>query len=152
MIRRLAHLCLHTDDLERQIRFYRDGLGLPVKFRFVAADGAVFGAYVSTGDSTFVEFFDRRLAARQWGDGSEPEPLMDGNRYAHFCLEVVGLKELRQVLLKRGVEVGELREGLDGSLQAWLRDPDGNRLEIMEYTHRSAQLAAGEDGVVRGLK
>ncbi len=149
MIRRLAHLCLHTDQLDRLIEFYRDSLGLSVKFRFVAADGAVFGAYVSAGDSTFVEFFDRRLAARQWGGGAEPAPLTEGSRYGHFCLEVAGLAEFRLALLARGVEVGELREGLDGSWQAWLSDPDGNRIELMEYTPRSAQLAAGSDGTVR---
>ena len=52
----------------------------------------------------------------------------------------------------RGVSVGELREGLDGPLQAWLSDPDGNRIELMEYTHRSAQLAPGFDGAVRSAK
>jgi catechol 2,3-dioxygenase-like lactoylglutathione lyase family enzyme len=152
MIRRLAHLCLHTDDLERLIAFYRDGLGLPVKFRFLAADGAVFGAYIAAGDSTFVEFFDRRLAALQWGKGAEPAPLTDGSRYGHFCLEVSGLADFRATLLARGLSVGEIRVGLDGSLQAWLSDPDGNRIELMEYTHRSAQLAPTAEGQLRSAK
>lgn len=152
MIRRLAHLCLITDDLDRLVAFYRDALGLPVKFRFAAADGALFGAYVSAGDSTFIEFFDRKLSARQWGDGSEPAPLVAGNRYGHLCLEVTGLADFRAALLARGVSVGELRTGMDGSFQAWLADPDGNRIELMEYTHRSAQLAPGADTVLRSAK
>lgn len=150
MIRRLAHLCFHTNDLDRLVAFYRDGLGLSVKFRFTAADGAIFGAYVSAGDSTFVEFFDQRLAAKQWG--GDTEPLLAGSRYGHFCLEVAGLADFRETLLARGVSVGEIRSGLDGSLQAWLSDPDGNRIELMEYTHRSAQLAPGAEGVVRSAK
>ena len=150
MIRRLAHLCLFTNDLERLVAFYRDGLGLSVKFRFAAADGAVFGAYVGAGDSTFIEFFDQHLAAKQWG--GDLAPLAAGNRYGHLCLEVTGLADFRAALMERGVSVGEIRAGLDHSLQAWLADPDGNRVELMEYTHRSAQLAPGAEGWVRSTK
>lgn len=150
MIRRLAHLCLITTDLERIIGFYRDKLGLTVKFRFAAANQAIFGAYIAAGDTTFVEFFDQQLSALQWG--GEITPLTAGTRYGHFCLEVTGLTEFRKTLLARGVEVGEIREGMDGSYQAWLADPDGNRIELMEYTHGSAQLAAGADGIVRSSR
>ena len=150
MIRRLAHLCLFTNDLDRVIAFYRDGLGLPVKFRFAAADGAIFGAYIATGDTTFVEFFDQHLAAKQWGGNLDP--MNAGNRYGHLCFEVTGLVAYREVLLARGVAVGEPRSGLDGSVQAWLTDPDGNRIELMEYTHGSAQLAPGTEGVLRSTK
>jgi catechol 2,3-dioxygenase-like lactoylglutathione lyase family enzyme len=150
MIRRLAHLCFITNDLDRLIAFYRDGLGLPVKFRFAAADGAIFGAYIATGDSTFVEFFDQQLAAKQWGGNLDP--LSAGNRYGHLCFEVTGMAAFREVLLARGVKVGESRSGLDGSVQAWLADPDGNRIELMEYTHGSAQLAAGTEGVLRSTR
>lgn len=147
MIRRLAHLCLFTNDLDRLVAFYRDGLGFPVKFRFAAADGAIFGAYVSTGDSTFIEIFDQHLAASQWGGNLDP--LAAGNRFGHLCFEVSGLAGFRDALIARSVSVGEIRTGSDNSLQAWLSDPDGNRIELMEYTHRSAQLAPGDEGVLR---
>lgn len=146
MIRRLAHLCLLTNDLDRLVAFYREALGLRVKFRFTAADGVIFGAYVEIGDSSFIELFDQHLAARQWS--GDTDPLVAGNRYGHLCLEVAGLADFRAALLARGVSVGELRTGLDGSFQAWLADPDGNRIELMEYTHRSAQLAPGHEGRV----
>ena len=153
MITRLAHLCLHTNDLDRIIAFYRDGLGLPVKFRFAAADGSIFGAYIALGDTTFVEFFDQHRANLQWGDTSKPlPPLAPGNRYDHFALEVEDLAATRAGLLARGVDIGEIRSGLDHSLQAWLRDPDGNRIELMQYTPQSAQLASGCDGVVNSKR
>jgi catechol 2,3-dioxygenase-like lactoylglutathione lyase family enzyme len=148
MIRHLAHLCFITNNLERIVTFYRDRLGLAVKFRFTAADQSIFGAYIAIGDTTFVEFFDQHLSARQWG-GDGATPLTPGNRYGHFCMEVTGLPAFREILLSRGVEIGEIRTGLDGSLQAWLADPDGNRIELMEYTHASAQLIPGHEGVVR---
>ena len=138
MIRRLAHLCLMTNDLPRQIAYYQDGLGLPIKFRFVNNDGELFGAYFECGDSTFIEIFDQVLAAKQWG--GDPAPLRENNRYNHLCLEVIGLAETREMLIKRGVAIGEITTGMDHSLQAWGADPDGNKLELMQYTHRSWQL------------
>ncbi len=48
--------------------------------------------------------------------------------------------------------MGEIRTGLDGSFQAWLADPDGNRIELMEYTHRSAQLVPGNEGLVHSSR
>ena len=152
MIRRLAHLCFTTNNLERIIAFYRDGLGLEVKFRFNTADDTLFGAYISAGDTTFIEFFDQELAARQWGNGTGPSPLTSGTRYGHFCFEVTGLPALRETLIARGVEVGPISTGLDDSYQAWLADPDGSRIELMEYTHTSAQIAAGTEGVVRSKR
>lgn len=138
MIRRLAHLCLVTNDLEKLVAFYRDGLGLTVAFTFRNADGATFGVYLACGDTTFIEIFDQVLSAKQWGGNTEP--LHAGNRYGHLCLEVTGIADLRQALLGRGLNVGEIRTGYDRSLQMWTEDPDGNRLELMEYTHRSQQL------------
>lgn len=146
MIRRLAHACFITNDLDRLVAFYRNALGLKVKFRFAAADGAIFGAYVEVGDSTFVEFFDQQLAARQWG--GDTGPLTAGNRYGHLCLEVTGLADFRQTLLARGVEVGPISTGMDHSFQAWLSDPDGNRIELMKYTHRSAQIAPDHEALI----
>lgn len=138
MIRRLAHLCLVTNDLEKLVAFYRDGLGLTVAFTFRNADGETFGVYLACGDTTFIEIFDQKLSAKQWGGNTEP--LHAGNRYGHLCLEVTGIADLRKTLLGRGVDVGEIRTGYDRSLQMWTADPDGNRVELMEYTHRSQQL------------
>ena len=150
MIRHLAHLCFSTNNLERIAAFYRDNLGLAVKFRFAAADQSIFGIYIAAGDTTYIEFFDQRLAALQWG--GDNAPLTAGNRYGHFCFEVTGLAAFRESLIARGVDVGEIRTGLDGSFQAWLADPDGNRIELMEYTHRSAQLVPGNEGLVHSSR
>lgn len=143
MIRRLSHLCLMTNNLPGQIAFYRDRLGLAVQFRFRNDAGEEFGVYLGCGDTTFVEIFDQALAAREWG--GDVRPLHEGNRYNHFCLEVTGLKELCETLRARGVEVGEMRTSHhDHSWQAWLADPEGNRIELMEFTHRSRQLQRAE--------
>ena len=39
------------------------------------------------------------------------------------------------------VTVTPLKTGMDHSQQAWVKDPDGNDIELMEYTRESKQLA-----------
>ena len=70
MIRRLAHLCFITDNLDRMVDFYSKAIGLPVKFSFKNTDGEIFGHYLECGDSSFIEIFDRALKHKQWGGGA----------------------------------------------------------------------------------
>ncbi len=146
MIRRIAHLCFTTDDLPRMVAFYTDKLGLPIKITFRTKDDEIFGHYVDCGGSSFIEIFDRDLKRKQWG--GEDQPLTGGNQYNHFCLEVTGLADFKAALEAKGVKVGEIRSGMDGSLQAWTSDPDRNAIELMEYTTRSLQIQP-EPGTAR---
>jgi catechol 2,3-dioxygenase-like lactoylglutathione lyase family enzyme len=138
MIRKLAHLNFVTNDLSRIIDFYVNKLGMKVKFTLDNEKGQPFGYYFECGDSTFLEFFDQAMAAEVWG-GTVEKPA-SGTQYRHFCLEVTGLEEYCRQLRERGVEVTEIKEGMDNSRQAWISDPDGNQIELMEYGPRSLQL------------
>src|SRR4051812_36947778 len=140
MIRKLAHLCLVTDNLDRMVAFYTTQIGLPIKFTFRNADDEVFGHYLACGDSTFIEIFDRVLKHKQWGGQRELAPLTYGTQKDHFCFEVTGLRELKADMESRGMKVSEIHTGMDQSLQAWTSAPDGNAVELMEYTHASWQL------------
>lgn len=139
MIRQLAHLCLFTDRLEELRRFYVDGLGLRLAFPLEnPATKEVFGLYFDAGHSTFVEVFDRQGAQQMWG--GVDDRVERGTGFRHLCFEVTGLDELRKTLVARGLQVTEPRLGMDGSRQAWTADPDGNPVELMEYTGASLQL------------
>jgi catechol 2,3-dioxygenase-like lactoylglutathione lyase family enzyme len=126
MIRQLAHLNFVTNDLSKIIDFYVNKLGMQVKFTLNNRQGQPFGYYFECGHITFLEFFDQAMATEMWG-GKVVE-LMAGTRYKHFCLEVTG------------VTVTEISMGMDNSLQAWVTDPDGNQIELMEYGPASLQL------------
>ncbi len=139
MIRKLAHLCIVSDQLDVLLEFYTQKLGLIRQFDFRNKDGEIFGYYLGCGDSTFIEIFDRLGKHKQWGSGA-PETLKGGNRLNHFCLEVTGLKDLVASLEARGVKLSPIRTGMDQSFQSWTNDPDGNPIELMEYTHASWQL------------
>jgi catechol 2,3-dioxygenase-like lactoylglutathione lyase family enzyme len=138
MIRQLAHLNFATNDLGRMIEFYLNKLGMKVKFTLNNKKGQPFGYYLECGNTTFIEVFDQAMAVEQWG--GKVEELTAGTRYKHFCLEVTGLDEYCKMLKSKEVDVSEITLGMDNSRQAWIADPDGNRIELMEYGPSSLQL------------
>lgn len=141
MIRQLAHLNFVTNDLSRIIDFYVNKLGMEVKFTLDNPQGQPFGYYFGCGNTTFLEFFDQKMASEVWG--GDVVDLTPGTRYRHFCLEVTGLDEYCNGLKSKGVEVSDISLGMDHSRQAWVSDPDGNQIELMEYGHASLQLTGG---------
>jgi lactoylglutathione lyase len=140
MIRHLAHLCFHTDNVAAMVRFYNEGLGLPIKFTMTTDDGEGLGYYFACGDTTFIEIFNQAVAVKKWGGQMVALNQNPSSPYKHFCLEVTGLVELKAKLESRGIEVTPIRTGMDHSSQAWIQDPDGNRIELMEYTAASKQI------------
>ncbi len=138
MIRQLAHLNFVTNDLSKIIDFYVNKLGMKIKFTLNNKQGQPFGYYFECGNSTFLEFFDQTMAVEVWG--GQAVELTIGTRYKHFCLEVIGLAEFCQELKNRGVTVTDISMGMDNSRQAWIIDPDGNQIELMEYGYHSLQL------------
>jgi lactoylglutathione lyase/glyoxylase I family protein len=149
MIRQLAHLCLKTSQLDRMTAFYCDALGAALKFRYLAKDGRAIGCYFAFGQNTFVEVFDHADAHRRSNLPKPLEPLEEHRdpwlaRYNHFCLQVEGLDDFVALLESRGVAVTGRKTGNDRSRQAWIKDPDGNLIELQEYTAESRQFT-GED-------
>jgi lactoylglutathione lyase len=138
MIRQLAHINFVTNDLSRIIDFYVNKLGMSVKFTLNNERGEPFGYYFDCGNATFLEFFDQAMAADVWG--GKVEALTAGTQYRHFCLEVTGLDEYCKTLKSQGVSVTDITMGMDNSRQAWVTDPDGNQIELMEYGPLSLQL------------
>ena len=128
MITGLAHACFTVSDLERSVAFYRDGLGLTPAFDFVDGNGRRYGLYLHVGGRNFIELFEGQL-----GEPAEQQS------YRHICLEVDDIYATVQALSERGVQVGEVKLGKDQSYQAWITDPDGNRIELHGYTAESWQ-------------
>jgi len=139
MIRQLAHVCIHTNDLDAMVDFYSGSLGLPVQFRLRNDDGETVGVYLACGQTTFLELFDQdRVLAMFGGD----KVVLDTapTRLQHFCFEVTGLEDMKAHLDAEQVPYLDVGTGLDDALQIWVGDPDGNAVELMEYTSISKQL------------
>jgi catechol 2,3-dioxygenase-like lactoylglutathione lyase family enzyme len=128
MVTGLAHICFRVRDLEASLTFYRDALGLKPAFDFTDEQGRRFGVYLSVGRRTFIELFA--------ADAIHPAP---NQSYQHFCLEVADIGQSIGDLRSRGVQVTDATMGSDHSWQAWLSDPEGNRIELHQYTPESWQ-------------
>ena len=131
MITRLAHVCLNVRDIQRTIAFYRDALGLPLHFQFTKG-GRVMGAYFRAGRDNFVEAFEK------------PDVVVQNSGITHFCLETPDIDAAIRSLTAKGVACTEKKLGCDRSWQTWLRDPDGNAIELHQYTAQSRQFLGGD--------
>lgn len=61
--------------------------------------------------------------------------------YQHLCLEVSDINEAKEAVMKNGIKLDkDIDLGPDGAYQLWVVDPDGNRIELMQYTEKSKQL------------
>jgi lactoylglutathione lyase len=130
MFKRIAHVCLNVQNLERSLAFYAQ-LGFEPVFRFTR-QGAPFGVYLKLAEASFVEVFE---------DPTLATPVNTG--LVHFCLESEDLDGLLARLRERGVPCSDKKRGCDGTWQIWLRDPDGNAFEVHQYTPESMQLTGG---------
>ncbi|MFO7723951.1 MAG: VOC family protein [Oceanipulchritudo sp.] len=125
MIKQLAHVCLHSEDLEATRRFYCTGLGMEKGFDFQRSEEH-FGYYLKAGSRSFIEVF-------------KGSPKAVGN-IDHLALEVSDIHALADHLRKQGIPVSDPQLGADNSWQAWLEDPSGVKIELHEYTLESSQL------------
>ena len=138
MIRQLAHNCFFSDNVEGMRHFYSEILGLKVKFTLKNQAGIDFGYYFDCGNGTFIELFDKEKAIAEWG--GDNNPLLHGNYFRHFCLEVVNLPDFVKQIASKNWEISGITLGKDHALQAWISDADGNLIELMQYTNESLQL------------
>jgi len=129
LAKRLAHLCLVVRDLDTAVSFYRDVLGMTEAFPFINKEGKQYGQYFHVGEGSFLELFAGEHDARD-----------DRQSYRHFCLQVEDIAAEVDRLRKAGLTVSDVKTGTDRSYQAWLEDPDGNRIELHGYTPDSKQL------------
>jgi lactoylglutathione lyase len=119
----LGHVAIRITDVERSLDFYINKLGLEEMFR-LHRDGVLWIVYLRLTDDQFVELFP---------GGSGHAPDADAVGYNHMCITVDDLDEVIARLAERGVSLSRPKKmGLDGNAQAWVEDPDGHRIELMQ--------------------
>jgi glyoxylase I family protein len=131
-VKQIAHVCIFAHDIEVTRAFYQDVLGLDTQFNFLR-NGKQFGFYLNAGGRSHVEVFQKSDSA--YGDQ---------NSITHFCLEVENLDAAIAHIKGKGVDVTAKKFACDDTYQAWIRDPDGVRIELFEYTAKSAQFVGGD--------
>ena len=136
MIADLGHAAFAVHDLEASLAFYRQ-LGIEEAFRLHRPDGSLMLVYLHVGGDRFIELFPG-------GPAPDPDRVQS---FRHVCLLTDDLRGAVERLRRQGVAIErEPVTGLDGNLQAWIRDPDGNAVELMELAEGSPQRRAARSG------
>jgi len=123
----LDHVVLRVRDLERAIHFYREVLGFPIERRLDD-----FGLVQLRAGSSLIDLVHVDSPLGRLGGG---EPDMDRPNMDHFALTLSSFDEqaIREHLNRFDVETEETRQlyGAEGTGPAiYLRDPEGNRVEL----------------------
>lgn len=116
----VGHVNLRVTDLDRAERFYRDVIGLQVTQRDAESVFLAAGSY------------HHHVALNVWDGPASARPAAAAGLH-HFALRLPNARALAEVvvrILRAGHEVlGATDHGVN--LAVYLRDPDGNGLELM---------------------
>jgi catechol 2,3-dioxygenase-like lactoylglutathione lyase family enzyme len=121
----LSHVCFSTKNLKSTFQFYNGILGYELIHEFVNEHKVVYGMIFSVGHGTFIEFF------------TNDEHSSLGEVFRHFCISVTDINELSKIFSFHSIPFSINRGRTDNTLQGWVTDPNGIRLEFHEYDAKS---------------
>lgn len=142
----LGHPALLCNHMEETLKFYTQTLGFRQVFSLEHEDGTPWLTYVQIARGQFVELFYKNYAS---------ENRAKERSFHHFCVEVDDMAAVLANLHAKGVPVfcgpvdngvrmpipnPDHQPGLCGTLCAFIRDPEGNDIELQQFTKDSLQL------------
>lgn len=131
----LGHVAIKVADLDKSLDFYVNKLGFPEMMRLRKDDGSVWLVYLRITDEQYLEVFP--------GAETDRAPGWNANGMNHLCLTVDDIDDVIARIEAAGLTLLlPLKTAIDGNRQAWLEDPDGNRIELMEMAADSLQYDA----------
>ena len=133
MITGIGHTAVTAKDMEESIRFYTQALGFREAFSFQHPEtGAPWIVYLSVSPGQFMELFYGGTEERPWHDS------LTG--FNHLCFEVDDINLAVSKIRDAGYPIdAKPQQGLDHNWQAWTRDPNGIRIELMQMMPDSPQ-------------
>src|ERR1700744_5791673 len=130
---KLHHAGISVPDLDRALAWYCGALGLRPGFRFEVAPAGLRGAFALGPDGSGGELLEQSGA----GPGprrADPPAANALHGVNHVCFQVEDLDTTYRRLVGKGaVAVGAPRDSPEpGVRMAYLTDPDGNLIELVE--------------------
>ena len=160
-----GHIAFNALDAEKLIAFYCDKIGMKRKFTLTTDGITEFFQYQkeqgiepSEQEKGFIEFAEANpglpmityleMAHHQFLEIfhvrellKEPASLADRYGYQHLAIQVENSRYTYEDMLHKGVKPDtQINQGPDYTWQFWIHDPEGNRIEFMEYSPLSLQL------------
>src|SRR5580692_10134997 len=131
----IGHIAIRVKDMERSLDFYVRQLGFAEMLRLNYADDSLFLIYLRITDTQYLELFPNGVGDRV--------PEREALAINHICVTTDDIERTLGELADAGIPLTrELKLGPDGNRQAWIEDPDGVRIEIMEMAQDSMQAQA----------
>ena len=124
----LLHTMIRVFDLEKSIAFYTGQLGMKLLRRKDYPSGEFTLAFVGYGDEESNAVIE---LTHNWG---QKEPYQLGTAFGHLAFGVPDIYGTCERLAKAGVKIprppGPMKHG--GSVIAFIEDPDGYKIELIE--------------------
>lgn len=122
----IGHVAIRVKDFQRSLDFYVGRLGFDEMFR-LDRDGQLWIIYLRITDDQYLELFSDAV-----GDRAPATELVGIN---HLCLTVDDLDAVIARLDAAGVPLTRPKKvAMDRNAQAWIEDPDGHRIELMQMS------------------
>ena len=126
-VKGIDHVVIRTESLRDMLEFYHDVLGCSL-----VRGSKEAGLYQLRADDSLIDLVD---VEGELGKRGGPAPGNDGHNMDHYCLSLKELDEaaIRATLELHDVEAGETKlrnGGLEKSASIFIRDTDGNRVEL----------------------
>ncbi|NLZ99767.1 MAG: VOC family protein [Clostridiaceae bacterium] len=138
MVDGIIHAGISTRDMDKSIWFYSEVLGGRVIMEIEEPKGTPWIVTVQYPNGTCVELFYPRADF----------PLGTKLGRNHLCLGVSDIHAIEERLDTYGVTVtGRATKVRDGNMQVWCIDPNGYRVEFIQYIPGAPQLTHGEKKV-----
>lgn len=147
----IMHVSFYTDQLDKMRDFYENKLGFKPKIvtKAIAYKGRknYFGEIAEIDPEKIVIVYDEIISGQyielfpKKPNQKAKEPANYRLGYAHFSLLVDDIFEAKEELLKKGIELDtDITKGPSETYKLWIHDPDGNMIEIMQFTEKSYQI------------
>ena len=159
-VKYITQVAFDVQDAVSMPAFYGQGLGLKKAMTLTVgdlaramersglADPALAAAMKAYHEKPWIEYYEvgpHQYIELFYSPGGAPlreaRDLQDTYGYQHICIEVSDVHKAWDAVTANGIipDTGITR-GQAGAYQFWVKDPDGNRLELMEYADGALQL------------
>ena len=121
---------ISVPDLEKAVEYYTKIMGFPEAYRINSARSNTPAVFVQISKDTFLEL---QTATREMPPG-----------ITHLALQVENLAAAKETLGQRGAAIGQTFNLPTRAILTNLADPNGNRLELLEFPPDSVPRQAIE--------
>jgi lactoylglutathione lyase len=125
---RLLHTMLRVRNLDASVRFYTESLGMSLLRRLDFPDGRFTLAFVGYGAESVATVIE---LTHNW----DRDDYHSGDAFGHLAIEVPDVARAVDALSRQGVRIVRAPGPLAGApaeIIAFVEDPDGYRIELIE--------------------